>query len=124
MNFFSKIFGRQGGKNERLMVLDIGSEIAKVLVFYVDRKKKEIIIEGVGREKHNPCNMRGSIILDIEGVVLVCGKAMEKAVRMANKMPQKVIVGAAGSLAEIKTETIYYGREDPSKKRLAESKKN
>lgn len=116
MNFFNKIFSRQGEKNERLMALDVGTEILKVLVFYVDKKKKEIVIEGVGREKHKSCNMRGSFILDAAGVVSVCKKAMEKAVGMANKIPQKVIVGIAGNLAEIKTETVYYERKDPSRK--------
>lgn len=116
MNFFNKIFSCQGEKNERLMALDVGTEILKVLVFYADKKKKEIVIEGVGREKHKSCNMRGSVILDTAGVISVCKKAMEKAVGMANKMPQKVIVGAAGNLAEIKTETVYYERKDPSRK--------
>jgi len=116
MNFFSKTFSHKGEKNEHLMVLDIGTEVVKVLVFRVNKKKNEIIIEGVGRERHKNQNMSGSIILDEKGVVSVCKKAMDRAVKMANRIPQKVIVGAAGNLAEIKTETVYYERKDPSRK--------
>src|SRR5213082_2549687 len=92
-------------------VLDIGTELIKVLVVRRDGPDGEIL--GVGREPQAPAAMSGGAIADLESVIHSCNRALEAAEDMAKTVPGQVVVGIAGELIKGFSSTIAYPRENP-----------
>jgi hypothetical protein len=91
-------------------VLDIGTDLIKVLVVRRDGLDGEVL--GVGREPQAPAAMSGGAIADIESVIQSCNRALEAAEDMAKTVPGQVVVGIAGELIKGFSSTIAYPRED------------
>ena len=98
-------------ENQYAIVLDIGTEFAKALIFKVEDGKG--IITGTGRQHQKLSDMQGGAVTDINGVVRNCQRALERAAQMAQIMPTQVIMGIAGELVKGNTTTIKYTRPDP-----------
>ena len=112
MAIFSKIFG--GSSQETFLALDIGTEVAKALVFNVDQKEKRGVVIGVGKEKQKRGNMQSGAVSDIGGVIATCKRAIETAKTQAGlKKVKKAIVGIAGELVKGTTTTVHYQRTNP-----------
>src|SRR5436305_5999584 len=91
-------------------VLDIGTDLVKVLVVRRDGPDGEIL--GVGREPQAPAAMSGGAIADLESVIQSCNRALEAAEDMAKTVPGQVVVGIAGELIKGFSSTIAYPREN------------
>lgn len=106
------------------MALDIGTEVAKALVFQVDQESKKCVVNGVGRARQRLGNMQSGAVSDINGVIDTAREAITAATGMAKiKKIRKAIVGIAGELVKGTTTTVHYERAYPeSKIELAELK--
>src|SRR2546428_1307728 len=103
---------RRGGDYSRhFTVLDIGTDLIKVLVVRRDGPDGEVL--GVGREPQGPAAMSGGAIADLESVIQSCNRALEAAEDMAKTVPGQVVVGIAGELIKGFSSTIAYPRENP-----------
>lgn len=110
----SFLAGLLRGKNEPLLVLDIGTEVAKALVFFVHEKEKKGIIVGTGKVWQRRGNMQSGAVSDISGVIATCREAIEMAVQQANvKKVKRAIIGVAGELVKGTTTTVHYERKRP-----------
>ncbi|MBP6041621.1 ethanolamine ammonia-lyase reactivating factor EutA [Candidatus Saccharibacteria bacterium] len=93
-----------------LTALDIGTEVAKVLIAQVVGDEIQII--GVGRQQQKLGDMHNGAIADIAGVVENCEKALSQAEAQAGIDAKDVIIGIAGELVKGTTTTITYKRPD------------
>ncbi len=107
----------KGSKNTILLngktnyiALDIGTEVAKVLIAQVVGDEIQII--GVGRQQQKLGDMHNGAIADIAGVVENCEKALSQAEAQAGIDAKDVIIGIAGELVKGTTTTITYKRPD------------
>jgi cell division protein FtsA len=91
-------------------VLDIGTDLIKVLVIRRDGPDGEVL--GVSREPQAPAAMSGGAIADLESVIQSCNRALEAAEDMAKTVPGQVVVGVAGELIKGFSSTIAYPREN------------
>ena len=115
-----RLFRRKIKPEKYLLVLDIGTEFVKALIFKV---KKEIsdngeiedqgIIIGAGRQRQSFGSMLAGAVTDIDGVTLTCQKAIEQASQMARVKPKKAVVGIAGEFIKGITTNFLYPREKP-----------
>lgn len=115
MGFFSKLIS--GGKSEYYLALDIGTEVAKALVFYVDDKEKSAVVVGAGKEFQKRGNMQSGAVTDIAGVIETCQSTIGKTLENAGiKKVKKAIVGIAGELVKGTTTTVHYERGNTNSK--------
>ncbi|MEI7890891.1 MAG: cell division FtsA domain-containing protein [bacterium] len=112
MSIFSKIFSRNS--SEYYLALDIGTEVAKALVFQIDAETKTGHIVGVGKERQKRGNMQSGAVSDISGVIDTCKISISNALEDAKiKKVKKAIVGIAGELVKGTTTTVHYERGNP-----------
>jgi cell division protein FtsA len=112
MGIFSKIFSKKEG--EYYLALDIGTEVAKALVFQIDPEEKVGYVIGVGKERQKRGNMQSGAVSDISGVIETCKISISQALEKANiKKVKKAIVGIAGELVKGTTTTVHYERGNP-----------
>lgn len=96
------------------LVLDIGTEFIKALIFEIENDTANVL--GVARVRQKLTEMRGGSVLDIEGVTKNAQRAIEKAEKMAKKSANQVVVGIAGELVKGTTTTVHYSRTKPKEK--------
>jgi len=112
MGFFPKLFSKNS--SEYYLALDIGTEVAKALVFYIDNEQKMAMVMGVGKERQKKGNMQSGAVSDISGVIETCQSTINKALENAGiKKVKKAIVGIAGELVKGTTTTVHYERGNP-----------
>ncbi len=100
-----------GKKSEYYLALDIGTEVAKALVFKIDAKEKIGTVIGVGKERQKKGNMQSGAVSDISGAIETCQLTINKALENAKiKKVKKAIVGIAGELVKGTTTTVHYER--------------
>jgi len=111
MGIFSKILGFKGSPSDYLLSLDIGTEVAKALVFVIDEKTGNGIVKGVGRVRQRLKDMQSGAVSDIKGVVENFQRAIAQANKMAGiKKVEKAVIGIAGELVKGTTTTVHYER--------------
>lgn len=99
---------------EYYLALDIGTEVVKALVFYVDKSDGAGVIVGAARESQARGNMQSGAISDIAGVIATCQRAIDRAVQAAHiKDVTKTVMGVAGELIKGTTTTVHYERAHP-----------
>ncbi len=99
---------------EYYLALDIGTEVVKALVFYVDKNDGMGVIVGAARETQARGNMQSGAISDISGVIATCQRAIDHAVQAARiKDVTKTVMGVAGELIKGTTTTVHYERAHP-----------
>lgn len=97
-----------------MLVLDIGTEVAKALVFETDNEKKSGMVLGVGKVKQKKGNMQSGAVADISGVIVTCREAIRLALAQAKvKKVKKAIIGIAGELVKGTTTVVHYTRQHP-----------
>jgi len=106
-----KLLRKRSEYYRHFTVLDIGTDLVKVLVVRRDGPDGEIL--GVGREPQSPAAMSGGAIADLESVIQSCNRALEAAEDMAKTVPGQVVVGIAGELIKGFSSTIAYPRSNP-----------
>ncbi len=112
MGIFSKLFS--GNKSEYYLALDIGTEVAKALVFQINKQEKNANIVGVGKQRQKKGNMQSGAVSDIAGVIETCKASIAEALNNAKlKNVKKAIVGIAGELVKGTTTTVHYERSNP-----------
>jgi cell division protein FtsA len=112
MSIFSKLFSRTD--EEYYLALDIGTEVAKALIFHIDKHENLGVVVGTGRERQKRGNMQSGAVSDISGVIETCQVAINKALENAGiKKVKKAIVGIAGELVKGTTTTVHYERGNP-----------
>ncbi len=102
-----------GGKQRRLVALDIGTEYVKALIG--DLKNEQIDIIGLGKIRQGLGDMHSGAIADIEAVAANCDKALSRAEAMAGVSVAGAVIGIAGELVKGNTSTIHYRRPDSDK---------
>jgi len=98
-----------------LVALDIGTEVAKVLVASVEPGPAGGLIgvvRGVGREAQGLAHMQSGTVSDIDAVVENCRRALETAEEMAGRRPAVGVVGIAGELVKGTTSAGTVRRAD------------
>lgn len=116
-------FKRQPERPQSAVVLDIGTEFVKALIFTRDEEGVGHV-KGVGRQHQRLSDMQGGTITDIAGVIANCERALEQAAEQAGFLPDPVIMGIAGELVKGTTTTISLTRAEPTVKiTLAELQK-
>jgi cell division protein FtsA len=112
MGLFSKLFS--GNNSEYYLALDVGTEVAKALVFQINAKEKNATVVGVGKEQQKRGNMQSGAVSDISGVIETCQIAIDKALKNIKiKKVKQAIVGIAGELVKGTTTTVHYERSNP-----------
>jgi len=112
MSIFSRLFSKNS--SGYYLALDVGTEVAKALVFRIDEQEKTAVIVGVGRERQKRGNMQSGAVSDISGAIETCQITISKALKNAKiKKVKKAIVGIAGELVKGTTTTVHYERGNP-----------
>lgn len=96
------------------MALDIGTEVAKALIFQTDPESGTGVVIGVGKVRQKIGNMQSGAVADIAGVIETAQEAIDLAKEKAGvKKIKKAIVGIAGELVKGTTTTVHYERVKP-----------
>lgn len=113
MAFFSKIL-KTKKPSETVLALDIGTEVAKALIFQTDPESGTGVVIGVGKVRQKIGNMQSGAVADIAGVIETAQEAINLAKEKAGvKKIKKAIVGIAGELVKGTTTTVHYERVKP-----------
>lgn len=114
MNLWDKIINKKRGRY--ILSLDIGTEIVKALVSYVDYDGGKIINLGIGKERQGVGNIVGGRILDEKGVVRSCRVAIDEAIKMSGTRPSEVILGFSGNTIKMCTSVFETERNNRDSK--------
>jgi len=106
--------GRDDGRSY-YSVLDVGTELAKALVFTIDDDGRGEVL-GVGRQPQGHLDMDNGLVTDIEAVVENCHLALEQAEIMAGVGGRDTVVGMAGELTKGLSTTTTVERPKPWEK--------
>lgn len=114
------------------LVLDIGTQFTKAVVFEVDSESDRVLVGGIGKVEHglslhlifNPVLVgavdkdyrEGGAVVSMDGIQQSCKEAISKAEKMAGVSAKRVILGVAGGLVKGSTVTTAYKRERPEAK--------
>ncbi len=124
MNFLSKILKEKRMAKNCALALDIGTESVKALVFKIDPMEEKGIIIGAGKERYENKNFQEETIVNFEGTLSACRKAIEKAGQTVRVIPKKTIIGVGGEFVKGKTTTVTYERAKPKLKISSAELKN
>ena len=114
------LFPKKSKSKKYLLVIDIGTEFVKALIFRLEKGiseqgeiKDQGAVIGFGRQRQLPNSMLAGAVADIDGVTQSCRKAIEQANQMARVKPKKVIIGIAGEFIKGLTSNFVCPRENP-----------
>lgn len=113
MGMFSRLFNRRTRGGLHALSLDIGTAVAKAIIFKMSEDRRKGTVVGVGRATQRLGDMQSGAVTDIEGVVYTCEQAIDEAVKMCGVLPDQVILGIAGELVKGSTTTVHYERLKP-----------
>jgi cell division protein FtsA len=113
-----KLFRARDDYHRHFTVLDIGTDLIKVLV--VRREGAAGAVLGTSREPQAGGAMEQGAIADVERVTEACNRALEAAEDMAGVVPGQAVVGIGGELVKAFSSAIVYPRPRPDQ-RLRES---
>ncbi len=109
--FFSK-FRPQVAADSAVLVLDIGTEFVKCLIYRIEGGHGFVV--GYSRIRQGLGDMTGGAVSDIAGVSANCEAAIQTASKQAGVLPEQAVMGIAGELVRGRTTTISYTRESPT----------
>ena len=116
------LFKKHRSSKEYILTLDIGTDLIKALIIETDGKEGTIL--GTGTKKQKLQDIQSNAITDISSVIENCHSAMRDAERIADVLPEQVLIGVSGELVKGKTTTITYIRKSPHDKIDIEELKN
>src|SRR3990172_5025952 len=99
-------------ESDYAIVLDVGTEFVKSLIFKVieENGTKKGIVVGVGKQRQRVSDMYGGAVSNISGVIENCRAALARALEMADVHADQVIIGIAGELVKGMTSVFSYTR--------------
>lgn len=114
------LFKKNKSEVEYFLVLDIGTEFVKALIFgasvsqnkHLNDEQRRGIVIGFGRQRQASNQMKSGAVMDIDGVAATCRVAVEQAVQMAKVRPRRAIIGIAGEFVKGATTNFVYQRND------------
>jgi len=109
--FFAK-FRPRSSADGLILVLDIGTEFVKALIYRIEEGHGFVI--GYSKIRQKLGDMSAGAIANIAGVSSRCTEAIRLASRMAGQQPEQVVIGIAGELVRGATTVISYSRENPT----------
>ncbi len=109
--FFSK-FRPKVAADSAVLVLDIGTEFVKCLIYRIEEGHGFVV--GYARIRQGLGDMTGGAVSDIAGVTANCETAIQTASKQAGILPEQTVMGIAGELVRGRTTSISYTREDPA----------
>lgn len=112
--FFSK-FRPKTAADSSVLVLDIGTEFVKALIYRIEDGHG--FVTGYAKVRQKLGDMSAGAVANIAGVTETCEEAMAQVSRMAGLQPEQAVMGIAGELVRGATTTITYNREN-SKQRI------
>jgi len=110
-SFFRRSPSKRGNY---FLALDIGTHMIKALVCVAEGPKGRVL--GVGRCPQKLGDMQSGNVTDIASVIHNCMVAISQAEKMADVVPQQLIIGIAGELVKGTTTVTTYIRKDPEAK--------
>jgi cell division protein FtsA len=114
MSFISKVFKKSA---IQMLALDIGTEMAKALIFEVHSNEEKAVVIGSGKKIQKLGNMQSGAVSDINGVIETCREAIDVALSQSGiKKIKKAIIGIAGELVKGTTTIVHYERAKPETK--------
>jgi cell division protein FtsA len=108
--FFSK-FRPKAPDGNAVLVLDIGTEFIKALIYRIEENHGFVI--GYAKVRQKMGDMAAGSVSNIAGVSETAAAAIEQAARIAGMQPEQAVMGIAGELVRGATTTISYTRENP-----------
>jgi cell division protein FtsA len=114
MNLWEKITKKNKGRY--VLSLDIGTEVVKALVSYVDYDGGKVINLGIGRSRQGGGNIVGGKIFSEQGVVKSCQSAIDEAVKKSGTYPNEVIIGFSGNTIKMCTSVFDVERKNQDSK--------
>ncbi len=99
-------------KDERIIALDIGTEVLKAILFNID-ENKQIVVEKVSRIQQQQNAMDKGVITNLNTVLENCRLAMREIVDGVEpeKHPKHVVMGIAGEYIQGVSIIVNYERE-------------
>src|SRR3989344_585646 len=110
---FSKIFGRGIIKEERFLVLDIGSQTIKAILFSVSKGRGRII--GAAKVVRREAKPGEEILSDPAELILNCGRAIQLAAGGLSA-DVRTIIGVSGAALGGEVTKMSFVREEQRKK--------
>ncbi|MFW6109817.1 MAG: cell division FtsA domain-containing protein [Patescibacteria group bacterium] len=112
---FDKLFGNE--KPTSFLVLDIGSDFVKALIFELiekeDTAEKQLEVIGAGKVPQNLSDMQMGVVADINAVAENVQKALDEALLSCEIEPKSAVLGASGMLVEGMTTRVRLSRKNP-----------
>lgn len=98
---------------QRVVALDIGTEVLKTILFYVD-ENKQVVIEKVSRVGQQQSAMEKGVIKNLNTVLENCRLAMREITDglEGEKLPKHVVMGIAGEYIQGVSIIVNYEREE------------
>jgi len=116
------LFKKSRSEKHQVLALDIGTEFVKALIFETEGSKGRVI--GAGKCRQKLGDMQSGAITDIAAVIKNCQHAIKEAERIADTLPEQLILGVAGELVKGITTKITYIRKSPDTKINLDELKN
>lgn len=113
-SFFAKFRREQTPVDRHVLVLDIGTEFVKALIYRVEERHGFVV--GYARYRQQPGDMTAGFITDIAGVTSNCIAAARLAAKQAGVAPEQAVMGIAGELVRGQTTTASYTRDQPDRR--------
>jgi cell division protein FtsA len=114
MNLWEKITNKKKGRY--VLSLDIGTEVVKALVSYIDYDGGKVINLGIGKSRQSSGNIVGGRILSERGVAQSCQIAIDEAVTKSGTSPNEVIIGFSGNTIKMFTSVFDVERKNQDSK--------
>jgi len=111
---FQKFFSRFRPKTQNgkfALVLDIGTEFVKTLIYRIEEEHGFVV--GYSKIRQKAGDMSAGVVANIAGVTETCSQAIEQTSKMAGIQAEQAVMGIAGELVRGATTTISYRRENP-----------
>lgn len=97
-----------------MLVLDIGTEFVKAIVYRIEERHG--FVTGYAKVRQKLGDMAAGAVTDIAGVVANCETAIAQAGKQAGAYPEQAVMGIAGELVRGRTVSIEYTREEPKRR--------
>ena len=112
--FFKKFRPEAHTEEQTVLVLDIGTEFVKCLIYRVEERHG--FVTGYAKVRQKLGDMTAGTVADIAGVTANCEQAMRQASKMAGYLPEQAVLGIAGELVRGHTIQLSYTREHPTQR--------
>lgn len=108
---FRKFRPKTSADAASVLVLDIGTEFIKALVYKVEERHG--FVTGYAKVRQKLGDMSAGSVTDIAGVTANCATAVAQVAKQSGVNPEQTVMGIAGELVRGRTAQVAYTREAP-----------